>query len=270
MTAVLESDAACFERDSPLETLARVGQTAGPKRVLFVEDDRHHRELLVTELAKRGFAGWGFADSASMLGALDTGVDADIILVLDGPLSKTSGIDLLAGLRRHGVDLPVVFLTGQPLTAHENVTLDRGAIDFIDKVRGVDVPVARLGRAIEAAKLPADPRPNKVIVCGKLILRPDVDRASWDGIDVGLTHGEYNIIHLLVSNVGRFVTYRAIYDRMHYEGFIAGSGGDGYRANVRSAIKRIRNKFRERDATFAEIENYNSFGYRWGRPNGAT
>jgi two-component system, OmpR family, response regulator ChvI len=270
MTAVLESDAACFEPDSPLETLARVGQTDGPKRVLFVEDDRYHRELLVTELAKRGFAGWGFADNASMLGALDTGVDADIILVLDGPLSKTSGIDLLAGLRRHGVDLPVVFLTGQRLTAHENLTLDRGAIDFIDKARGLDVPVARLGRAVEAAKLPADPRPNKVIVCGKLILRPDVDRASWDGIDVGLTHGEYNIIHLLVSNMGRFVTYRAIYDRMHYEGFIAGSGGDGYRANVRSAIKRIRNKFRERDATFAEIENYNSFGYRWGKPNDAT
>ena len=123
---------------------------------------------------------------------------------------------------------------------------------------------------VEAAKLPADPRPNKVILCGKLILRPDVDRASWDGIDVGLTHGEYNIIHLLVSNMGRFVTYRAIYDRMHYEGFIAGIGGDGYRANVRSAIKRIRNKFREHDATFAEIENYNSFGYRWGKPNGAT
>jgi two-component system response regulator ChvI len=269
MAAFRESDAGCIEPDSPLEILARVGQTDGPMRVLFVEDDRYHRELLVTELAKRGFTGWGFADSASLLGALDTGVDADIILVLDGPRSKTSGIDLLAGLRRHGVDLPVVFLTGRPLTAQESLTLDRGAIDFIDKARGADVPAARLGRAVEAAKLPADPRANKVMVCGKLILRPDVDRVSWDGVDVGLTHGEYNIVHLLASNVGRFVSYRAIYDRMHYEGFIAGSGGDGYRANVRSAIKRIRNKFREHDATFAEIENYNSFGYRWGKPNGA-
>ena len=132
----------------------------------------------------------------------------------------------------------------------------------------MDFPVARLGRAVEAAKLPAPPRLNEV-VCGKLILRPDVGRASWDGVDVGLTHGEYNIVHLLASNVGRFVTYRAIYDRMHYEGFIAGSGGDGYRANVRSAVKRIRSKFREHDASFAEIENYNSFGYRWGKPNGA-
>jgi hypothetical protein len=28
--------------------------------------------------------------------------------------------------------------------------------------------------------------------------------------------------------VGRWVTYRAIYDRLHYEGFIAGTGEDGY------------------------------------------
>ena len=82
------------------------------------------------------------------------------------------------------------------------------------------------------------------MTCGKLLLRPDISRAYWKDVDVGLTLGEYNIVHLLASNAGRYVTYRAIYDRLHYEGFIAGSGADGYRANVRSAIKRIRNKFR--------------------------
>jgi CheY-like chemotaxis protein len=123
MTALLESEAACLEPASPLETFAGIGQTGDPMRVLFVEDDRYHRELLLTELSKRGFAGWGFADSASLLGALDTGVDADIILVLDGGLSRTSDIDLLALLRRHGVDLPVVFLAGRPLTTQESVTL---------------------------------------------------------------------------------------------------------------------------------------------------
>jgi two-component system response regulator ChvI len=238
-------------------------------RILFVEDDDYYREVLEQELAEHGFAVRSFADAASLLGSIELAADADVIL-LDWALPRTSGIDLLPQLRRRGVNLPVVFLTGHALTVNESLAFDCGAIDFIDKARGVDVPVARLGRAVEAAKLPADPRPNKVMVCGKLILRPDVDRVSWDGVDVGLTHGEYNIVHLLASNVGRFVSYRAIYDRMHYEGFIAGSGGDGYRANVRSAIKRIRNKFRERDAIFAEIENYNSFGYRWGKPNGAT
>jgi two-component system, OmpR family, response regulator ChvI len=32
---------------------------------------------------------------------------------------------------------------------------------------------------------------------------------------------------------------------------------------VRSAIKRIRNKFHDFDPTFDEIENYQGFGYRW-------
>ncbi len=64
------------------------------------------------------------------------------------------------------------------------------------------------------------------------------------------------------------MTYRSLYDRVHYEGFIAGSGDQGYRTNVRSVIKRIRKKFREVDPTFAEIENYLAFGYCWGKPEG--
>jgi two-component system response regulator ChvI len=106
------------------------------------------------------------------------------------------------------------------------------------------------------------------MICGKLLLRPDVSRAYWNDVDLGLTVGEYNIVYLLASNVGQYVTYRAIYDRLHYEGFLAGSGADGYRANVRSAIKRIRSKFWARDPTFAEIENYTGFGYCWGKSVG--
>ena len=98
-------------------------------------------------------------------------------------------------------------------------------------------------------------------------MRPDISRAYWKDADLDLTLGEYNIVCLLASNAGRYVTYRAIYDRLHYEGFVAGQGADGYRANVRSAIKRIRNKFRSFDPTFDEIENYNGFGYCWKKPD---
>jgi hypothetical protein len=84
-------------------------------------------------------------------------------------------------------------------------------------------------------------------------------------VDVGLTIGEYKIVHLLASNAGRYVTYRVIYDRLTYEGFIAGVGNTGYRTNVRSAIRRIRNKFRACDPAFSEIENHTAFGYCWGQ-----
>lgn len=241
MNEVAGMDAACLARDIGRAVPARATRTEGPIRVLFVEDDPNRRELLVNKLARSGFAAWSFADSASLLGALGAGVDADFIIVFDGGLSKTSGIDVLPLLRRHRVDLPVIMLTDL-LAAQESRASD--------------------GRAIGSP-------PDKSIACSRLVLKADMKRAYWDGVDVGLTRGEYDMVDFMASNTGRFVTYRAIYDRLHYQGFIAGNGTDGYRANVRSAIKRIRNKFRALDATFAEIETYMKFGYRWGKPRGA-
>jgi two-component system response regulator ChvI len=87
-------------------------------------------------------------------------------------------------------------------------------------------------------------------------------------VDVGLTVGEYKIIHLLATSAGRYTTYRAIYDRVTHEGFFAGVGNTGYRTNVRSVIKRIRNKFRACDPAFVEIVNYPAFEYCWGSPAG--
>jgi len=232
-------------------------------RVLLVEDDQYYREMLAGELSALGFSVQSFADGAALLGCLDAAMEADVI-VLDWALPKTLGIDLLLQLRRRGVRLPVVFLTGRALTENESLAFDRGAVDFIDKARGVEIVARRLKRAI--AKPADEARADKLQVCGKLVLRPSISRAYWDQVDVGLTLGEYHIVHLLASNAGRYVTYRTIYDRLHYEGFIAGSGEHGYRANVRSAIKRIRNKFRECDPSFIEIENYTAFGYCWSKP----
>ena len=50
---------------------------------------------------------------------------------------------------------------------------------------------------------------------------------------------------------------------MRGEDFVAGAGSDGYRANVRRFIRRIRRKFGEVDEDFDEIENFPGFGYRW-------
>ena len=263
MTVSLDQNPESALPASPV--VARAGvSNANPIRVLLVVGDQIFREILGDELSEQKFVIRSFGDGGSLLDSLATAGDADVI-ILDWSLPEPSGIDLLLQLRRHGVDLPVVFLTGRGLPARESLALDRGASDSNDKARGIEVLVRRLKRAVGAGKTAADPQTDKRIVCGKLVLELSVSRACWDGVDLGLTVGEYNIVHLLVSNVGRYVTYRAIYDRLHYEGFIAGSGNDGYRANVRSAIKRIRNKFRDLDLTFAEIENYSSFGYCWGK-----
>ena len=252
------------------------------RRVVLVEDDQYYRETLTCELLRQDFVVHAFADGASLLGALAAAVDADLV-VLDWDLANSPGVKLLAELRRHGINLPVVFLTGKVITtkqhercvlaprdalnAYECMAFDQGAVDFIPKSRDREVLVRRLRSVVELVKLKAELPSQEGLACGKLLLRPQTSRAFWNGVDVGLTLGEYNIVRLLASNVGRYVTYRAIYDRLHYEGFIAGTGNDGYRANVRTAIKRIRNKFRSCDPAFDEIENYTGFGYCWRKPD---
>ena len=248
------------------EVAGRVRDSAGEARavkVLFVEDDLDFREALAGELSDHGFTVQCFGDGESVLAALQLPLEADLIL-LDWSLPRTSGIDLVPELRQRGIDQPIVFLTGHSPTLREAQAFDRGATDFIDKLRGVDVLVRRLRRAAKMAK-PAVPEvpTEQPLICGELVLRPSIGRAYWKDADVELTLGEYKIISLLASNIGHQVSYRAIYDRMHYQGFVAGCGEEGYRTNVRSAIKRIRKKFLKVDPAFDEIENQAASGYAW-------
>lgn len=245
--------------------IGRSGKEAAPDRsvrLLFVEDDQDFREAASAELEDLGFEVEGFADGAALLEAFEKGVTADVI-VLDWNLPAVSGIELIPRLRRAGVLLPVVLLTGRSTPNLENLALDHGALDYVDKTRGLPILAKRIRLILESAKKPEVMRAEETLDIGPLQLKLRVCRASWKGADVGLTLTEYKIVHLLVTNLGNHLTYRAVYDTMHHEGFIAGSGEDGYRTNVRSCIKRIRNKFRTLDNGFACIANYPSFGYRW-------
>jgi two-component system response regulator ChvI len=231
-------------------------------------------------LLRQGFAVETFGNATALLGSLAAVADADLA-VLDWDLPQMPGTKLLAQLRQHGLDLPVVFLTGkviagshqdkcllaprETLNAYENMAFDHGAVDFIAKSRDRQVLVRRLRKVVELTKTKTTRRSAERLVCGKLLLEDN--RAHWDDVDVDLTLGEYNIVRLLASQAGSFATYRAVYDRLRYEGFVAGTGPQGYRANVRSAIKRIRNKFRACDPAFDDIDNYHGFGYCWRRPD---
>jgi two-component system response regulator ChvI len=231
-------------------------------RVLLIKDGAIDRGFLANKLSKQGFA---VQTVASLAGAPDAVGNADVI-VFHCDWTKVPSIDLLDKLQRQAAGVPIVLLTGEASPAREGLALDKGAIDVIGQSQSSEVLAGRLKDVVKAFGHTDQPQAGGM-TCGKLLLRPDIGRAYWKDADLGLTLGEYNIVYLLASNVGRYVTYRAIYDRLHYEGFIAGSGADGYRANVRSAIKRIRNKFRSFDPTFDEIKNYNGFGYCWKKPD---
>jgi hypothetical protein len=102
--------------------------------------------------------------------------------------------------------------------------------------RGVEVLVRRLKLLVRNTS--HDPPPDKQLVCGKLVLRPTVSRAYWGETDMRLTVGEYDIVQLLASNAGEHVSYRSIYDCMHYEGFIAGAGDNLVGSGIEGSRRR--------------------------------
>jgi len=260
MTAAFDQVAMGLDAGTPV-LLASVSEPDAI-RVLLIGDGAIDRGFLAERLSKQGFA---VRTVAALPGASNAVRDAEVI-VLHCDQAKMSSIDLLDILQRQAAGVPIVLLTGEASPAREGLALDKGAIDVIGQSRSTEVLARRLKDVVKAFGR-RDQSQAGGMTCGKLLLRPDIGRAYWKDADLGLTLGEYNIVYLLASNVGRYMTYRAIYDRLHYEGFIAGDGADGYRANVRSAIKRIRNKFRSFDPTFDEIENYNGFGYCWKKPD---
>jgi len=164
-------------------------------------------------------------------------------------------------------EAPVVFLTVLSDQIYEEAGLLGGAVDFIEKSRSFSILLHRLELILNGQKrrqmAQIAPQQAAVFDHGHLQLRRDTNRAFWKNTRLELTQTEFQIVDHLVTRAGHDVRYRELYDIVHGEGFVAGDGEIGFRANVRAFIKRIRQKFRDIDPTFTRVQNYPGFGYRW-------
>jgi two-component system response regulator ChvI len=240
-------------------------------RILVVDDDDLFRESLVQNLSDVGFSTAAFAEGPGALAHVKAAGEPDLVL-LDWKMPEMAGIDVLRELRRLEVGAPVVFLTVLNDQIYEEAGLLGGAVDFIEKSRSFSILFRRLQLILNGKKAkgaPANGQPgHDVVDHGRMQLRRDVNRVFWNDREVDLTLTEFRILDYLVTRAGQDVRYRELYDIVHGEGFAAGSGQMGFRVNVRSFIKRIRQKFRDVDAEFDHIENYPGFGYRWRNADG--
>jgi two-component system response regulator ChvI len=229
-------------------------------RLVLVDDDDMLRMVLAGNLSEAGYAVRDFAEPSAALECLINGKDPADLLILDWKMPGMSGLDLLRRLRQSGVDTAALFFTSHNDMIYEESALAYGAVDFVDKTRSFTILLKRIElilRRVGPTGEVASPE-----LAGPLLLDSGSHTTSWRGTKVDLTFGEFRVVELLVRS-GRDVTYREIYDALHGENFIAGEGTEGYRANVRALIKRIREKFTEADPSFGAIANYPGFGYRW-------
>jgi FixJ family two-component response regulator len=105
---------------------------SGEKAIVHVVDDDESFRTAVTRLLQiAGYETRGYASAGDFLIARPR--DAQGCLLLDVSMPGPSGLDLQAALFDHGIDLPIVFLTGHGDVPMSVRAMKSGAVDFLTK-----------------------------------------------------------------------------------------------------------------------------------------
>ncbi len=117
----------------------------GDRPILIIDDDSTLREMLVEQLEVDGEFTAAEAGTISEAEAMVTARDARFdALILDVTLPDGDGRDLCASLRRAGLRMPIIMLTGSDEEADIVRGLDAGANDYIAKPFRLAELLARL------------------------------------------------------------------------------------------------------------------------------
>ena len=166
-------------------------------RILLAEDDTALGQALAAGLRQLGYAVDWITDGAHAAAALaDTTYAA---AVLDWNLPRSSGPDIIAGMRRRKDDTPVLLLTARDTLLDRVAGLDAGADDYVVKPVHLDELAARLRALLRRADGQIEP----AIRVGTLEVVPAARSATLEGVALELTAREYALLEMLVRHPGR-------------------------------------------------------------------
>src|SRR5580692_8718934 len=123
-----------------------------PPIIHVVDDDESLRASLIELFKAAGYGVREYASTGDFL--LAPPADEPGCLLLDVRLPGPSGLELQSGMRRHGIDLPVIFLTGYADVPTSVRAMKAGAVDFLEKpvTREVLLEAIRRALAYDAAQ----------------------------------------------------------------------------------------------------------------------
>ncbi len=115
--------------------------------VHLVDDDASLRSALQRLLTAAGYRVQAYASAGEFL--LEPPADAPGCLLLDLHMPGPSGLELQEALERHGIRLPVIFLTGHGDLTTGIRAMKSGAVDFLTKPVERKPLLAAIERALE-------------------------------------------------------------------------------------------------------------------------
>jgi FixJ family two-component response regulator len=157
-----------------------------PPIIFIVDDDDSLRASMSELLGAAGFRTRCYASTGDFL--LNPPADEPGCVLLDVRLPGPSGLDLQAGLQRHGIGLPVIFLTGYADVRTSVRAMKAGALDFLEKPVTREALLEAIRRALTSDALMRSTRNEALRYDSRLKTLTIREREVFDRI----VHGKLN------------------------------------------------------------------------------
>lgn len=201
-------------------------------KVLVVEDEANLREILKFNLEKEGYLTEAAVDANEALIFLDEFMP-DIIL-LDLMLPGLKGIQFLRLIKENPKckHIPVVVVSAKNSESDIVNALESGADDYITKPFSIKILLTKLKIILKRQTI----LESKTILYQGIELDESIRKAKIDGEEISLTHKEFELLSLFLSNPKRVFTRNQLLSN------IWGYDSDVYTRTVDSHISSLRKK----------------------------
>lgn len=222
-------------------------------RTAFVVDDEENiREIITCALESCGIHVEGFEDAVSML--KKTAETVPDVILLDIMLPEIDGITALKMLKADAktASVPVIMITAKSSEIDRVNGLDQGADDYIVKPFGILELMARVRAVLRRNSQPIEEKSS--YNCSDITLNVESHEVKLSGVSVDLTLKEFELLKLLMENVGKVMPRNELLDSIW---------GYSYVGETRTLDMHIRSlRFKLGDSGQKYIATVRGIGYK--------
>jgi len=229
--------------------------------VVIAEDEKDLATLIATQLEVAGMQSQVCHEAAHVVRFLKNNFAN--LLLLDLHLPDSSGFTLMDELRREGIELPVIFLTGENAEVQKVKALEMGGDDYITKPFGFPELIARINAVLRRAETAHDTNITRnaattdkpFLFCGAEVNPQRLEVQFPDGEIESIGRKELGIFAYLAANPNTVLTRKNLIHSVW-----------GIHADVRSRsldqyIVKIRDLYKRHGLTLDAFRTVHGVGY---------